>query len=367
MDSSTATGDIMHFARQTISRNARLQPLRTDILAKIEQSSQGMFLWAKIMLDDLSQARSISVQAHRLAGFPRDLNNVYTEYLRKGEETMDPEERTLRREIFIILVGAVRPLTVQELSYAIALKVLRQLDQRDLLFDPKHEVLRLCWPLAMVVGDHVQLAHMSVKDFLLQPSDSTPEAYGRLGLTIQESNAYLAQKCLSKLSQAEYKSLDRISALIQRNFDSQTSLETGKLECHGDTVFYEYACLSWHLHLIAVLNPTSRDMQQTNDFLQSNQFVYWAEKVYDLTSQTDNGPALEIKATLLSWQALLPPRLRELAPLNIYFSAPFESVRQQYKSDSQNNTAFPHLCLFALDNVQILESSLISRSNTIAR
>lgn len=348
MDSSTVTGDIMHFARQTISRNARLQPLRTEILAKIEQFSQGMFLWARIMLDDLSPARSVNVQARRLAGFPRELTNVYTEYLRKGEETMDPEERTLRREIFIILVGAVRPLTVQQLSYAIALKALRQLDQRDVLFDSKHEVLRLCWPLAMVVGDHVQLAHMSVKDFLLRPSDSTSEAYGRLGLTIQESNTYLARKCLSKLSQAEYKSLDRISALIQGNFDSQTSLEIGKLERHRDTEFYEYACLYWHLHLTAVLNPTSRDMQQTNDFLQSNQFVHWAEKLYDLTSQTDMGPALEVKAALLSWQALLPPRLRELAPLDKYFSAPFESLRQQYKSDNQNNTALPHLRLFRL-------------------
>ena len=348
MDSSAVSADIMHFARQEISRNCRLQTLQTRILAKIEDSSQGMFLWAKLMLDDLSGARNINSQAHRLAGFPRGLECVYTEYLRKGTETMQPDEIGLRREILAILVGAVRPLTVDELSWAIALQPSRQLDENDMLFDPKHEILRLCWPLATANGDFVQLTHTSVKEFLLYPSDTVTETQGRLGLTFQESNAYLAQKCLSKLSQEECGALHSIGALIHRNAFSSTAIGAENFECYKTTAFYEYASLSWHLHLTSVQEPSFDLLIQLRDFLQSNYFVYWAEVMYELKSQVDMGPVLEVRALIQSWLARLPSGFSQSALAESYFSAPYESVHQQYESSGEYDKNLPFLCLFRL-------------------
>ena len=349
MDSSTVGADIIQFVRQEISRDARLQPLQSQILAKVEDSSQGMFLWAKLMLDDLSRAPSNNVQARRLAGFPRGLDSVYTEYLREGTETLRPEELALRREIFIILVGAVRPLTVDEVSCAIALKPSCQLDENDLLLDPKHEILRLCWPLAMVTGDFVQLIHMSVKEFLLWPSEEATEMQGRLNLTTGESNIYLARKCLSKLSQETCGSLHRIGAMIQKNaFSSTAAAALENFECYKNSVFYEYASLGWHHHLTSVPNPKIADLVQLRDFLQDNYFVYWAEALYEWKSQDDMGPALEVRASIQSWLALLPSKLRELAPVDSYFIAAYESVRQQYDVADEYDKSLPFLCLFRL-------------------
>ena len=348
MDSSTVGADIMHFIRREISRDTRLQPLQSQILAKVESSSQGMFLWAKLMLDELSRARSINLQARRLAGFPRGLNSVYTDYLRKGTETMNSDEIALRREIFTILVGAVRPLTVDEVSCAIALKPSCQIDENDLLLDSKHEILRLCWPFATVTGVFVQLTHTSVKDFSLWPSDTTIEMRGRLNLTIEESNAYLARKCLSKLSQEECGSLHRIGAMVQKNEFSSGAAGVERVDCYKTTTFYEYACLSWHLHLISVPDPKSAILVQLRDFLQKNCFAYWAEALYELKSQVDMGPAVEARASIQSWLALLPRRLREIAPVDTFFYVAYESVCQQYEVSNEHDKSLSFLCRFRM-------------------
>lgn len=352
MDSSTVGADILHFVRQEISRNTRLQPLQSEILAKAEDSSQGMFLWAKLMLDDLSHSRSIDIQLQRLAGFPRGLNNIYTEYLHKGTLTMYPEDIALRREIFTVLVGALRPLTVDEMSCAIALKPSRQLDESELLFDPKQEILRLCWPLAIVAGDFVQLTHKSVKDYLLAPSDQAMKMQGRLNLTVKESNTYLPRKCLSKLSQEECGSLHRIGAMIRKNAFPSTAEGIERSKSYKTTAFFEYAALNWHLHLISVPDPKLADIDRLREFLQSNCFVYWAEALYELKSHGDVGPALDVRASIQAWLALRPARFREIALS--YFCAAYESVRQQYQDAKELDETLSFLCLFRLGEYENL-------------
>ena len=41
------------------------------------------------------------------------------------------------------------------------------LDEKNFLIDPKGEILRLCWPSAMVVDDSIQMIHKFVKESLI--------------------------------------------------------------------------------------------------------------------------------------------------------------------------------------------------------
>ena len=359
MDSSYLTADIMYYSERMIGRVARLQRLQKEILAKIQEFSQGMFLWAKMMLEDLSQARTINDQARRLAGFPRGLENVYTDYLARGTAFMSTEDLQIRQEILTVLVSARRPLKVHDVSYALALNPLCQLDEKDLLLDPRDEITRLCWPLATLDGENVQLMHMSVKDFLLgSASDSIPAPRSSI-LTIEASDEYLATKCLSMLNQAECQSLLRIAKLMQLNVDPHKAATSISTSCCKDTAFYGYACLNWQNHLTGVTNPKTVLLQQVQNFLQGTQFVYWSEVLYHTTAQTDMGPIVQVRALLQSWLELLPAASRKWVGQDTFFQAPYKAVRSRFVTDNhQEYQNLPHLCVFRLGEYSNIAGSL---------
>ena len=359
MDSSCLTADIMYYSERVIGREARLQRLRTEILAKIEECSQGMFLWARLMLEDLSRARSIKDQVGRLAGFPKGLDNVYTDYLARGAASMTAEELQLRQEILKILVGARRPLKVLEVSYALALNESDQLDEDDLLLDPYDEILRLCWPLATLVENNVQLMHMSVKDFLLKPGSGSISSQRRPMLTIEASNAYLAARCLRMLNQTECQSLPRIAKFMQLNVDPYKVPSPANVSCYKDTYFYEYACLNWQNHLMGVTEPKTVLLQQVKRFLQGSQFVYWSEVLYHTTAQTDMGPMVQVRALLQSWLALLPLASREWSLQEGFFQAPYKAIRNRFHAENREvYHNLPHLCVFRLGEYSNIAGSL---------
>ena len=357
MDSSYLTADIMYYCGKVVSRVARLQRLQKEILSKVEESSQGMFLWARLMLDDLSQARTINDQARRLAGFPKGLDNVYTDYLARAATSMSREELQLRHEILTVLVGARRPLKVHEVSYALALRPSRQLDGDDLLLDPYHEILQLCWPLATLDGEKVQLMHMSVKEFLLRPESLSVPAQRNSMLTTEISNEYLAMKCLSKLNQAECQSLPCIAKFMQLNVDPFRVPSSTNCSCYKDTTFYEYACLNWQTHLTGVTSPKTTLLQQVRHFLQGNQFVYWSEVLCH--AQTDMGPLIEVRALLQPWLALLPPASRKWVLQDTFFQAPYKAIRNGFDTNEfQEYQTLPLLCAFRLGEYSNIAGSL---------
>ena len=121
------------------------------------------------MLGYLKRTRSQKIQLRRLQSFPIGLTEVYERLLSEVARSLDQEELVLRRQIFLLLVEASRPFTLDELAVFSALRCPDGfLDKTGLLLDPKGKVLRLCWPLAMVIDNSVQLSHMSVKEFLIK-------------------------------------------------------------------------------------------------------------------------------------------------------------------------------------------------------
>lgn len=357
MDSSYLTTDIMYYSERVIGRVVRLQRLQKEILAKIKEFSQGMFLWARLMLDDLSQARTMNDQKRRLVGFPKGLDNVYTDYLARAAALMSAEELQLRHEILTVLVGARRPLKVNEVSYALALNPSRQLDENDLLLDPCYEILRLCWPLATLDGDNVQLMHMSVKDFLLRPASVSFSMQRTPMLTPEISNEYLATKCLSKLNQAECQSLSCIAKLMRLNVDPHKVASPPNCSSYKDTTFFEYASQNWQNHLTGVTSPKTVLLQQVQQFLQGSQFVYWSEVLY--YAQKDMGSIVEVRALLLSWLALLPPASKELVLQHTYFQAPYKAIRNGLDSTKyKEHQILPLLCAFRLGEYSNIAGSL---------
>ena len=176
MSQSVVEPDILHFTKREIARAPKLRTLETEILTKVVANSQGMFLWAKLMLDNLKTGLNLKAQRKKLECFPPGLFAAYDQFLEENRYTFHEEEFALRYEIFLLLIGAVEPLTVSDIATALALDcTTNAIDTEDLIFEPKEAISRLCWPLAIVMNEQVQLFHMSVKEYLLQK----PERAGR--------------------------------------------------------------------------------------------------------------------------------------------------------------------------------------------
>lgn len=155
------------------------------------------------MLDYLKNARSQNIQ---LQEFPTGLTEVSERLVCEAASSLDKGEFGRRLNIFLILVGASRPLTLEEVSVLLALRCFSGfVEVRGLFLDPKGEILRSCWPLVVVVDDFVQLIPISFKDFMNQ-SPTEIEAAGMSGL---------------RTSQDQYKAPSPEASLLRKSLRFQ--------------------------------------------------------------------------------------------------------------------------------------------------
>jgi hypothetical protein len=169
-----------------------------------------MFLWVSLIIDDLQKSTSTRprIIRQKLKSLPKTLPDLYTDILRK----IKSEDREYATAILRWVVWAVRPLTLQELTIAIAIKPedtsIASLEGEMELDLSK--VLRLLFgPMINIRGDEVHLVHQSAKDFLRPAEPTEGSSHDHSGflscLCATESNLQLAISCLTYLSFDEFE------------------------------------------------------------------------------------------------------------------------------------------------------------------
>jgi hypothetical protein len=292
MDQSTVGPDIIHFMEQEIDRNPDLQPLKTQIREKAMKDCQGMFLWAKLLMDSLRKEPTIRLQREVLQTFPPGLFEVYHRELKAKIATVSAGSLKICRQIFLLVLNAMEPLTVEEISTALALDcVSNDINDEDRLHDPANAVLRLCGPLITVVNERAQMIRTSVKDFLQRLNKSNDPALRiDLDISADDSNTFLALKSLTKLSQAEYRLWEFPATLLRKHLLEGHIFAKPTLDSYEGSVFYNYACLHWHEHVTALKRPPEALLTKLSQFLTGNEFVTWSEVLFDLKNQSGLDP-----------------------------------------------------------------------------
>ncbi|KAA8893974.1 ankyrin repeat-containing domain protein [Sphaerosporella brunnea] len=159
--------------------------------------ADGMFLWVSLMLEEFEMATTTTPRAirERLKALPRGLPAVYENILGR----IQPEDRKRAENILQWVTWAMRPLTLEELAIAIAIRTdmssLSEIED-DIETDPR-KVLRLIFGpmLKIEVDDTVHLVHQSAKDFLIGGN-----LLSAFRLSSLECNLRLAESCLTYLS-----------------------------------------------------------------------------------------------------------------------------------------------------------------------
>jgi ankyrin repeat protein len=237
--------------------------LRQEIQEALIEGSSGMFLWVYLILHDLKTSTKTSPYdiRQKLKTLPKSLPELYQKILL----AIKPEDLEAANKILRWVVWAERPLTLQELTMAIAIQpmhrsmsALREMVELDLA-----NVLRLILGgLITIQNDTVYIVHQSAKEFLKEIHSIPSEWFS---LQSNESNLHITIRCLTYLSFDEFENPQLVT-------DPELRSRWGLV----DDQFYHYCSSHWSDH-----------MKRLNDELQQSQllrsaFLYLAQNEHKM-------------------------------------------------------------------------------------
>ncbi|KAJ7445363.1 hypothetical protein B0H11DRAFT_2249497 [Mycena galericulata] len=166
--------DIQRFVNAQIDSSTRLskhvqrQPnLRESIHSKISSKSvDGMFLLAKLHIDSLSTKNTIREVREALNTLPKSLYGSYEIAIQRIDAQSNDDRETAHSTITWV-ANAKRPLTVEELQVALAVKPgMKKLDEEDLT--DMDTILSVCAGLVIVDKKSyvVRLVHYTTQEYL---------------------------------------------------------------------------------------------------------------------------------------------------------------------------------------------------------
>ncbi|KAF8543181.1 hypothetical protein BDD12DRAFT_874965 [Trichophaea hybrida] len=201
----TLKSDISAYVEAEVYKQSQFTgSLREEVQNALIDGANGMFLWVALILDGLKNSADTRPLAIRkaLKILPPDLPSVYINILRK----IQTKNQTTARSILQWIVWAIRPLTMQELTIAIAIlpEHTSMSSMQDNMHTDLRKVLRLIFgPMLRIEEDKtVHLVHQSAKDFLTGTNIATEEALSLPNwfTSSAKSNLQLAVSCLTFLS-----------------------------------------------------------------------------------------------------------------------------------------------------------------------
>ena len=170
IQSGDTAQDVRTLIRSRLKQDPRLRRRPSVVKAKIERSLEegacGMFAWVTCQLDLMSHCLSPSALERALSTLPRTLDETYERILLRI-----PEEHHQAAFLALqFLAFSTRPVGVDCLAEVVAVQPgCSSWDKVDRLFDPR-DILTICASLVTIQENHsVQLAHYSVKEYLLSP------------------------------------------------------------------------------------------------------------------------------------------------------------------------------------------------------
>ena len=172
---------------------------RAQLYVKVSNGSNGMFLWASLMIQSLKSASSTAELLEILSELPIGLDTLYGTALSKIAKG-PPNRCSLAERVLQWICCAARPLHWYELQIALAF------DQSSLDFVEnkrpfKSAVLELTGCLFEYSShrDLFRLLHLSVREFLVSCSETQPVHEGARRLFVHKKSAHLdiARTCIA--------------------------------------------------------------------------------------------------------------------------------------------------------------------------
>lgn len=231
-----------------------------DVRAGLIKGADRTFLWTTLVISLLETKKGASIR--ELMGILDARGDIFQIYERLLDHSSDA---TQAWKLLQIVVGAIRPMTLSELSVAMAVST-KQTTFEDLRLDVVHNfeerAKELCGHFIRIVRETVYLVHQTAREFLLVQTHGShptmahdsiprpPKGKWHKSIVLKQAHNEVLNICLQYLSLLNVKSSRRLS-IAENLFSDQFA---GR--------FLEYAGRYWtvHYHCVAPdLTPTQLD------------------------------------------------------------------------------------------------------------
>ena len=250
-ESDQISEEIQHVIRIEVAAIAseRLFDAETEkfLLKQLLGIQNRTYLWLHLILDQIrhsNRASNTSEMRREILALPQSISTAYEGIL--GRTT----DRGLATKVLHIIVGAERPLTVQELNVAMSIED----DSRsyeDLQMESENgfalRIRNLCGLFISVDRSTVYLIHQTAKDFLIRREgepEPVPGAWQRSLLT-KDSQIMIVTICLSFFTFIDFR-------LPSEGLRVSSDNDEIARYCYEHT-FFEYASMYWIEHINKLL------------------------------------------------------------------------------------------------------------------
>ena len=251
-ETEALSADIELVVQARIDSLGTLWDLRDEVRNRLKDrlimSADRTFLWVSLVLDNLRSTPkpSESEFEHILRTLPQDLDATYKKIIQRSS---DPE---VGRRILHVVIAATRPLTLQEVNVAQAVRPgYRSLEDLDihLVFNAEATLKNYCGLFLRVINRKVYLVHQTAKEFLIRDStnDNVHSEAWKHSFHLVESNRVLAEICVSYLSFEVFES----HPLVLKEDPASTESEERTNRYVAEHDFLDYAAKNWVFHFRA--------------------------------------------------------------------------------------------------------------------
>lgn len=227
---------------------------RESTMKLILDKSSGCFLWVRLVLQELRRVHTAAEVRQVLEDIPSDMDELYMRILNSMSKL--PYGKRLAKAILTWTVCSARPLTAEELYYAL------QIDINDNIDSVQRSIASSCGQLVYVdASSRVQMVHQTASDFLLQAQSESEFAIdGKVG------HKTLLIVCLKYLSGSE------MTGLRHRKLSASMIMKERN-------PFVTYACNSLWNHIILVSSQDDEVLTALTKFFSSSNVLLWIEYI----------------------------------------------------------------------------------------
>jgi len=254
-EAKAIAADVSLVITDTVRRIARDRDLsvsaRFELEACLNKNADGTFLWASLVLEILENSAHMSIEAfdELVSTMPGSLDAIYDSILEQSSNTEDT------RKMLHIIVAAARPLTLQEMAIAFAIKPSdKSYDDLDLEPDIHRTIRDLCGLFVRVIDSKIFLVHQTAKEYLYNAVAPTSPAQTqgpwKYSFHPIESNRVMSTICMTYLLFETFaKTPPYIPANIPLDFLEVSDIdEKGRYNFCGEHALLDYAARHWAAH-----------------------------------------------------------------------------------------------------------------------
>ena len=243
---------ISHRVQEIVDSLKILDPARVDALIQtLTKKADQSFLWVSLIMDQLEQ----SVEGTEgelleiISNMPDSLNDTYEKMLRRTPNA-EKAKRILRA-----MLAASRPLTLQEMNIALALRPDSDtLAKLDLMPNPESSIKQLCGLFVRVVSSRLYLVHQTAREFLFSGQEISNANSWRHSISKGVSQAEMCKICVNFLTLKDFRAYaSEIDEEVEQ--DKTIAFNANPIRrflkgCFDKYPFFEYASCNWtdHFH-----------------------------------------------------------------------------------------------------------------------